>query len=65
MGVADFTGIGGNFRVESVAGLPWNGWQLCYGISGRIRLEYAEGIKPVFLFKINSFNQCKAVEKLG
>ena len=40
-GVAEFTGIGGSFRVESVAGLPWNGWQLCYGISGRIRLEYA------------------------
>jgi len=21
--------------------LPWNGWQLCYGISGRVRPEYA------------------------
>lgn len=40
-GVADFTGIGGSFRVESVADLPWNGWQLCYGISGNIRTEYA------------------------
>ena len=27
--------------MESVAGLPWNGWQLCYGISGRLRAEYA------------------------
>lgn len=43
-GVADFTGIGGSFRVESVAGLPWNGWQLCYGISGNIRPEYATHI---------------------
>lgn len=27
--------------MESVAGLPWNRWQLCYGISGRVRPEYA------------------------
>lgn len=40
-GGADFTGIGGGFRVESVADLPWNGWQLCYGISGNILTEYA------------------------
>jgi hypothetical protein len=40
-GVADFTGIGGSFRVESVAVLLWNWWQLCYGISGNIRPEYA------------------------
>ena len=46
-GGADFTGIGGGFRVESVADLPWNGWQLCYGISGNIRTEYAV-ITPVF-----------------
>ena len=39
LGVADFTGIGGNFRVESVAGLPWNEWQLCYGISGSFAME--------------------------
>jgi len=25
--------------MESVAAFPWNGWQLCRGISGRIPLE--------------------------
>ena len=45
MGVAKSAGIGGSFRVESVAGLPWNGWQLCYGISGSFRVEYAPMIK--------------------
>jgi hypothetical protein len=25
--------------MESMAGLLWNRWQLCYGISGRIHLE--------------------------
>ena len=44
-GVADFTGIGGSLRVESVAGLPWNRWQLCYGIGGRLRLEYAVKVR--------------------
>jgi hypothetical protein len=40
-GVADFTGTGGSFRVESAAGLPWNGRQPCAGISGRLGPEYA------------------------
>jgi len=44
-GAADFTGIGGSFRVEFVAGLPWNGWQLCYGIGGRLGPEYAPNLK--------------------
>jgi hypothetical protein len=27
--------------VESVAAFPWNGWPLCYGISGSNGVEYA------------------------
>jgi hypothetical protein len=29
--------------VESVAALPWNQWQDCYGISGSFGVEYAHG----------------------
>jgi hypothetical protein len=31
-GVAGFTGIGGSFRMEWVAALPWNQWQAWSGI---------------------------------
>jgi hypothetical protein len=31
-GVAGFTGIGGSFRMEWVAALPWNQWQVWSGI---------------------------------
>ena len=27
--------------MESVAGLPWNQWQLCRGIGGNFAVEYA------------------------
>src|SRR2546422_4151748 len=30
---------GGKFAVESVASLPWNARQLCYGISGKFCVE--------------------------
>ena len=30
---------GGNFAVESMATLPWNERQLCYGISGKFGVE--------------------------
>jgi putative transposase len=30
--------------VESVAALVWNGWQGCYGISGRNGVEYARKV---------------------
>jgi hypothetical protein len=32
--------MGGNFRVEWVAILPWNGWQLSCGISGSFHMEW-------------------------
>src|SRR6516164_4796510 len=32
---------GSNFAVESVATLPWNERQLCYGIRGNFGAEYA------------------------
>jgi len=33
---------GGSFALESVAAFVWNGWQACYGISGRFGVEYAD-----------------------
>jgi hypothetical protein len=30
---------GGSFRVEAVAGFPWNRWQLSRGSSGNLRVE--------------------------
>jgi hypothetical protein len=32
---------GGSFALEWVATFPWNGWQLCRGLGGNLRLEYA------------------------
>src|SRR5262252_4569005 len=32
---------GGKFAVEGVAMLPWNRRQVCYGIGGNFRTEYA------------------------
>ena len=37
MSQSDTPGLG----VESVAVLPWNRWQACYGIGGRFGVEYA------------------------
>ena len=36
---AEALGRDGNFRVESVAVLPWNQWQVCCGISGKFAVE--------------------------
>jgi hypothetical protein len=38
-GVAGFTGIGGSFRMEWVAALPWNQWQDWSGIRMQEDLE--------------------------
>ena len=29
-----------SLRSDRVAGIPWNGWPTCSGLSGRIRLDY-------------------------
>src|SRR4029453_3530220 len=34
---------GGRLRVESVAGFPWNRWQVSRGISGNFRVEQVAG----------------------
>ena len=39
---------------SGVAGFLWNQWQLCYGISGRFGVEYAERIRPLSLDKATS-----------
>ena len=33
--------MGGNFAMDSVATFAWNGWQLCRGMGGNFRVEYA------------------------
>jgi hypothetical protein len=39
--VAGFTGIGGSFRMEWVAALPWNQWQAWTGIRSMFELHEA------------------------
>jgi hypothetical protein len=29
-----------SLRSDRVAGIPWNGWPACSGLSGRNRLDY-------------------------
>jgi len=35
----------GQFAMESVAGIAWNRWPECYGISGRNGVEYTSMIQ--------------------
>jgi hypothetical protein len=42
---AEATTIAAAARKHGVAGFVWNGWQVCSGISGSFRLEYALKVK--------------------
>ena len=46
---------GGSFRLESMAALPWNDWQLSCGISGKLRLE------SVAAFVWNAWQVCPGI----
>lgn len=52
-------GIGGSFRLESVAGLLWNQWQLSCGTGGSFAVESVAG------FTWNRWQLCRGIRKQG
>jgi hypothetical protein len=48
-------GIGGSFRLESMAGLLWNQWQLSCGTGGSFAVESVAG------FTWNRWQLCRGI----
>ena len=63
LGVADFTGIGGNLRMEWVAGFLWNRWQPSSGICNLERIGLPAPI--VNRLEQNAIDQLAAAHNQG